>query len=89
MYRYGDPGKGYGYGVYGGLDGPEYCPPDDILISSFENKEAEEASFVVQSASSLEKEDQPTTGSSFIPEESGAVVFSDETVLPPTPCEDA
>jgi hypothetical protein len=27
VYLYGDPGKRYGYGVFGGLDGTEWCPP--------------------------------------------------------------
>jgi hypothetical protein len=26
MYLYADPGKLYGYGVFGGLDGTEWCP---------------------------------------------------------------
>lgn len=88
MYRYGDPGKGYGYGVYGGLDGPEYCPPDDVFNSSFEGEEAFQSGFIVAEAVAQMPQEQDVAGSSFIPEDAGTVAFNEEAVPPPTPCED-
>lgn len=41
MYRYGHPGKAYGFGVYGGIDEIEWCDCDAVTASDFE--EAEEA----------------------------------------------